>query len=73
MQVFNLNLYKKRRWLSRLGFDQHIMPLRSLCEAGLVNAYPPLCDIPGSYVSQFEHTIMLHPSYKEVLSKGLDY
>jgi methionyl aminopeptidase len=49
------------------------MPLRSLCESGLINAYPPLCDVPGSYVAQWEHTLFLHPSYKEVLSKGPDY
>jgi methionyl aminopeptidase len=47
--------------------------LRNLCEAGIINAYPPLCDIKGSYVAQYEHTLLLRPTYKEVLSKGQDY
>jgi len=35
--------------------------------------YPPLCDVKGSYVSQFEHTILLRPTCKEVISRGDDY
>ena len=35
--------------------------------------YPPLCDVKGSYVAQYEHTILLRPTCKEVLSKGDDY
>jgi methionyl aminopeptidase len=35
--------------------------------------YPPLCDMRGSYVSQFEHTILLRPTCKEVISRGDDY
>jgi methionyl aminopeptidase len=38
-----------------------------------VNPYPPLTDVVGSYVAQFEHTIILRPSCKEVLSIGDDY
>lgn len=34
---------------------------------------PPLCDMKGSYVSQFEHTILLRPTCKEVISRGEDY
>jgi len=29
--------------------------LNSLVSNGLVKAYPPLCDIKGSYTAQFEH------------------
>lgn len=47
--------------------------LKQLCDAGLVNAYPPLCDVRGSYVAQYEHTILLRPTCKEVLSRGDDY
>ncbi|KAG5530289.1 hypothetical protein RHGRI_025298 [Rhododendron griersonianum] len=39
----------------------------------LLQPYPPLCDIKGSYVSQFEHTILLRPTCKEVISRGDDY
>ena len=40
---------------------------------GLVDAYPPLCDIKGCYTAQFEHTIILRPTCKEVVSRGDDY
>ena len=35
--------------------------------------YPPLCDVKGSYVSQYEHTILLRPTVKEVVSRGDDF
>ena len=47
--------------------------LKNLCDVGLVTAYPPLVDIKGSYVAQYEHTIMLRPTCKEVLSRGDDF
>ena len=49
------------------------MALKSLVNAGLVDPYPPLVDVPGSYVAQFEHTILMRPTCKEVLSRGDDY
>ena len=39
----------------------------------MVNPYPPLSDIEGSYVAQFEHTFMLKPTCKEIFSVGDDY
>jgi len=62
-----------RKWLDRSGETSHLMGLKSLCDAGLVNPYPPLCDVKGSYVAQFEHTFILRPTCKEVLSRGEDY
>lgn len=62
-----------RRWLDRSGFEGHIIGLKELCNAGIVNAYPPLCDVTGSYVAQYEHTLFLNPSHKEILSYGDDY
>ncbi|KXZ49245.1 hypothetical protein GPECTOR_22g837 [Gonium pectorale] len=62
-----------RRYLDRLGEDKYLMALKNLCDAGVVDPYPPLCDAKGSYVAQFEHTIYLHPTRKEVLSRGDDY
>lgn len=29
--------------------------LNNLVSSGIVEAYPPLCDIKGSYTAQFEH------------------
>jgi methionyl aminopeptidase len=62
-----------RRWLDRLGQEKYLMALRDLCEKNLVEAYPPLCDVKGSWTAQWEHTILLRPTCKEVVSKGPDY
>jgi len=62
-----------RKWLDRQGQNRHIMGLNQLCDAGIVDRYPPLCDIKGSYTAQYEHTILLRPTQKEVLSRGNDY
>ncbi|KAI8086640.1 peptidase M24, structural domain-containing protein [Halteromyces radiatus] len=62
-----------RRYLDRIGETKYLMALRNLTDAGLVTAYPPLCDTKGSYTAQFEHTILLRPTCKEIVSKGDDY
>jgi len=62
-----------RRYLDRIGETKHMMALHNLVQLGIVDDYPPLCDIKGSYVAQFEHTIVLKPTCKEVLSRGSDY
>jgi methionyl aminopeptidase len=62
-----------RRFLDRLGEPRHALALRSLVDAGALDPYPPLCDAPGSYTAQYEHTILLRPTCKEVLSRGDDY
>ena len=49
------------------------MGLRNLCDVGILEACPPLCDIKGSYTAQFEHTFYLRPTCKEVISRGDDY
>ena len=61
-----------RRWIED-NFPRHTPLLKMLCDQGVVNAYPPLNDMPGSLTAQYEHTIFLHPSRKEVISKGDDY
>ncbi|BET00320.1 Methionine aminopeptidase [Nesidiocoris tenuis] len=62
-----------KRWLDRLGQTRYQMALKDLCEKRVVEPYPPLCDIKGCYTAQFEHTIVLRPTCKEVISKGDDY
>ena len=47
--------------------------LRNLVDQGVVRAYAPLCDTKGSYVSQWEHTLILKSNSKEVFSMGTDY
>ena len=61
------------RYLDRLGESKYQMALKNLCDVGIVDPYPPLCDQKHSYVAQFEHTLYLHPTRKEVLSRGADY
>ena len=58
---------------SILGEEKYLMALKDLCDKGVVDAYPPLCDVKGSYTAQFEHTLVLRPTCKEVLSRGDDY
>lgn len=62
-----------RRWLDRAGETKYLMGLKTLVDSDLVTAYPPLCDVKGSYVAQYEHTILLRPTCKEVLSRGEDF
>ncbi|XP_077399553.1 methionine aminopeptidase 2 [Vanacampus margaritifer] len=62
-----------RRWLDRLGESKYLMALKNLCDLGIVDPYPPLCDNKGCYTAQFEHTILLRPTCKEVVSRGDDY
>ncbi|XP_019879078.1 methionine aminopeptidase 2 isoform X1 [Aethina tumida] len=62
-----------KRWLDRAGATKYQMALKDLCDKGVVDDYPPLCDIKGCYTAQFEHTIMLRPTCKEVVSRGDDY
>jgi methionyl aminopeptidase len=74
-----------RRWLDRPdggsftvnGNDgkqeRYLGALKNLCDAGIVKQYPPLVEQKGAYVAQFEHTIMLRPTCKEVVSRGDDF
>ena len=39
------------KWVEWDGFDKHLIPLKALCDAGIVNAYPPLNDNVGSYTA----------------------
>ena len=40
---------------------------------GVVQAYLPLYEQKGVMTAQFEHTILLRPTVKEVISRGDDY
>jgi len=63
-----------RRWLDDLGEKRHLMALKSLCDAGLVTPYPPLVDpVKTCHTSQMEHTVLIKPTGKEVVSRGDDY
>jgi len=62
-----------RRWLDRIGEQRYLGALKQLVDSGWVQDYPPLCDIKGCYTAQLEHTILLRPTCKEVVSRGDDY
>ncbi|EFC48405.1 methionine aminopeptidase [Naegleria gruberi] len=62
-----------RRYLDRTGQKKYLTALRDLVNNGIVNEYPPFVDVKGCYTAQFEHTIFLRPTCKEVLSRGSDY
>jgi methionyl aminopeptidase len=62
-----------KRWLDRAGATKYQMALKDLCDKGIVEPYPPLCDVKGSYTAQYEHTLILRPTCKEIISRGDDY
>ena len=61
-----------RKWLEEY-FPRHLIPLKRLVDLDIVKAYPPLSDVVGCYTAQYEHTILLRPTCKEVLTRGEDY
>ena len=52
---------------------RHLMALKNLVDNDLIQPYPPLVDQRGSIVTQMEHTIMIKPTGKEIVSRGEDY
>lgn len=62
-----------RRWLDDIGQTRHLLTLKHLVDNGLVQDYPPLVDVKGSFTSQMEHTIVLRPTCKEIVSRGDDF
>ncbi|RPD82196.1 peptidase M24A methionine aminopeptidase [Lentinus tigrinus ALCF2SS1-7] len=62
-----------RRYLERAGESKYLLALNHLVSQGIVQDYPPLCDVRGAMTAQFEHTILLRPTRKEVVSRGDDY
>ena len=39
----------------------------------IVTPLAPIVESKGAYTAQYEHTILLRPTCKEVLSRGDDY
>ncbi|KAH8667057.1 peptidase M24, structural domain-containing protein [Xylariales sp. PMI_506] len=62
-----------RRYLDRIGQEKYLLGLNYLVKAGIVEEYPPMLEKKGTYTAQFEHTILLRPNVKEVISRGDDY
>ena len=47
--------------------------IQLLAARKFLDSYPPLADVPGSKVAQFEHTVYLNEGSKTVVSKGDDF
>ncbi|KAJ5794831.1 methionine aminopeptidase 2 [Penicillium paradoxum] len=62
-----------RRYLDRIGQEKYLLGLNHLVKSGIVEDYPPLVEKQGTYTAQFEHTILLRPNVKEVISRGDDF
>ncbi|KAF9787077.1 methionine aminopeptidase 2-like protein [Thelephora terrestris] len=62
-----------RRYLDRVGESKYLLALTNLVKQGIVQDYPPLCEAKGVMTAQFEHTLILRPTVKEVVSRGDDY
>ncbi|KAG7351510.1 methionine aminopeptidase [Nitzschia inconspicua] len=74
-----------RRWLERDDGGSFIVngnngkqekymgALKNLCDVGIIVPIPPLCDAKGCFTAQYEHTILMRPTCKEVVSRGDDY
>lgn len=43
-----------KRWLDRAGATKYQMALKDLCDKGIVEAYPPLCDVKGCYTGEIK-------------------
>ncbi|KAH0787509.1 methionine aminopeptidase 2B [Histomonas meleagridis] len=61
------------RFIDYIGEKKYQISLRQLCECRAVIEYPSLSDVKGCHVAQFEHSFILLPTHKEVLSRGDDY
>ncbi|WVR08078.1 methionine aminopeptidase, type II [Kwoniella sp. DSM 27419] len=63
-----------RRYLDHAGEKNYLLALNTLVRDRYVMDYPPLVDPqPGAMTAQYEHTILLRPTCKEVVSRGDDY
>lgn len=62
-----------RRQLDRIGEERYLLALNTLVREDVVQDYPPLVDKVGSYTAQYEHTLILRPTCKEIVSRGDDY
>ncbi|KAG0140800.1 hypothetical protein CROQUDRAFT_664703 [Cronartium quercuum f. sp. fusiforme G11] len=62
-----------KRYLDRVGETRYYSALDKLVDLGIVQDYPPLSDVRGCMTAQFEHTLFLRPTCKEVVSRGDDY
>ena len=54
-------------------YQNYDFSYNELFQNQIINSYPPILDIPGSMVAQFEHTVFISEDKKIILSKSDDY
>jgi len=52
---------------------EYRVPLSRLAKQKIINRYPMLYDVKGTFVSQFEHNVYINQSSVTVLTKGNDW
>jgi methionyl aminopeptidase len=62
-----------QRFSEYIGERKYQINLRQLTEIKAVIDCPALADVKRSYIATFEHTFMLLPTHKEILTRGDDY
>ena len=59
-----------QRFIERAGERHYTQALKGLVNEKIVDPYPPLSDVVGSYISQHEHTFAILEDHKEVFSRA---
>ncbi len=72
IRAFNGLPFGSRDLLATLPFDDVSETLNALARVGFLAIYPPLCERPGTFVAQFEHTIHVGADKNEVLTANED-
>ncbi len=72
IRAFNGLPFGSRDLVATLPFDAVAETLNALARVGFLAIYPPLCERAGTFVAQFEHTILVGPDQNEVLTASED-
>ena len=59
--------------MSKESGEKYKIGLNELVRKKIIDEYPGIEDLPGTYTSQLEHTLYLHERGKEVVSHSDDY
>lgn len=57
-----------KRWLSEENVNKYQIPLRNLVKKKRIKSFPPINDIPGSWVAQSEKTVLIEEGNVRVLN-----
>ena len=57
-----------KRWLGEENINKYQIPLRNLVKKNRIRSFPPINDIPGSWVAQSEKTVLIEEGKVKVLN-----